>query len=75
MRTIIELPDAQIKALREIEERHNISRAHLIRQAVAQYVVENAVAPNAFGAWKKSPNAAPVDSVAQQQALRDEWER
>jgi predicted transcriptional regulator len=75
MRTIIELPDAQIKALREIEERHNISRAHLIRQAVAKYVVENTVAPNAFGAWKKSPNAAPVDSVALQQALRDEWER
>lgn len=75
MRTIIELPEAQIEALRKIEERHNLSRAYVIRQAIAKYVVENTVQPNAFGAWKKSANAKPVDAVAQQQALRDEWER
>lgn len=73
MRTIIDLPTAQIEALRRLEERDNVSRAELIRQAVAEYVVKHVEHTDAFGAWKgRRPK---VDGVAYQQKLRDEWER
>jgi len=38
MRTIIDLPDAQIAALRELGERERASRAEVIRRAVAAYI-------------------------------------
>ena len=50
MRTIIDLPDSQIAALRELERPKNLSRAELIRQAVAQYVAHHAKSEDAFGA-------------------------
>jgi Ribbon-helix-helix protein, copG family len=77
MRTIIDLPEYQIDALRLLEERKNVSRAELIRQAVAQYVVRNVEAPEAFGAWKsKTPTLKKaMDGVAVQKKLRAEWDR
>ena len=74
MRTIIDLPDSQLVALRELELRKKVSRAELIRQAVAQYVVLHADTCNAFGAWKTSKRA-PADALAVQRKLRAEWER
>jgi len=74
MRTIIDLPDSQIAALRELERRKNVSRAELIRQAVAQYVSHHAESEDAFGAWK-TPKRRPRDGVAVQKKLRAEWER
>ncbi len=74
MRTIIDLPEAQIAALRYLEERKNVSRAELIRQAVAQYVVRNVEAPEAFGAWNAN-KAKTVDAVTVQRKLRLEWDR
>ena len=50
MRTIIDLPKSQLAALRELGKRKNVSRAQLIRQAIAQYVVHHAETENAFGA-------------------------
>ena len=41
MRTIIDLPESQLAALRELEQRKHVSRAELIRQAVAQYVMHH----------------------------------
>lgn len=73
MRTIIDLPDSQIEALRLLEERNHVSRAELVRQAVAEYVVKRTQAHDAFGAWKS--RKTKVDGVAYQQQLRDEWER
>jgi Ribbon-helix-helix protein, copG family len=77
MRTIIDLPEYQVDALRLIEERKNVSRAELIRQAVAQYVVRNLESPEAFGAWKpKSPSLKKaIDGVVVQKKLRAEWDR
>ena len=77
MRTIIDLPEYQVDALRLLEERKNVSRAELIRQAVAQYVVRNLESPEAFGAWKsKSPTSKKaMDGVAVQKKLRAEWDR
>ncbi len=73
MRTIIDLPESQLAALRELERIKKVSRAELVRQAVAQYVVSNASATPAFGAWKKSKRSS-ADSVVVQRKLRAEWE-
>ena len=74
MRTIIDLPESQLAALRELERIKKVSRAELVRQAVAQYVVSNASAMPAFGAWKKAKRAS-ADGVAVQRKLRSEWDR
>ena len=74
MRTIIDLPDSQIAALRELEDRKKVSRAELIRQAVAHYVVLHSATVDAFGAWKAT-NRRPADAVAVQRKLRAEWDR
>ena len=74
MRTIIELPDSQLAALRELEQRKEVSRAELIRQAVAQYLVRHADTETAFGAWK-APRRRPADGLAAQKKLRAEWDR
>ena len=74
MRTIIDLPESQIAALRELEQRRNVSRAELIRQAVAQYVSQHAQSGNAFGAWKSGKRSG-TDGLAVQKKLRSEWDR
>ena len=73
MRTIIDLPDSQIEALRLIEERNSVSRASLIREAVAEYVVRRVEPVDAFGAWKSLKTK--VEGVAYQRKIRAEWER
>jgi hypothetical protein len=74
MRTIIDLPESQLAALAELERSKNVSRAELIRQAVAQYVRSNVSQNSAFGAWKKSTKPAK-DGVTTQRKLRSEWDR
>lgn len=74
MRTIIDLPDSQIAALRELEQRKKLSRAELIRQAVAVYLGSHAEATDAFGAWKVAKRRS-TDGVALQKKLRREWDR
>ena len=73
MRTIIDLPDSQIEALRVLEERNNVSRALLVRQAVAEYVIKHTEKHDAFGAWKS--RKTKIDGLKFQNQLRDEWER
>lgn len=80
MRTIIELPESQIEALRAIEIRQNVSRAELVRQAVAEYVVAHAKTDPAetFGAWARGSGAKippKRDGVAVQRKLRAEWDK
>lgn len=49
-----------------------VSRAELIRQAVAGYLEQNrAGLEDSFGLWKKKA----VDGVKCQEQLRGEWER
>jgi hypothetical protein len=76
MRTIIDLPESQLAALRELERHRKVSRAELIRQAVAQYVATNSAAgPDAaFGAWKRKGKKLQ-DGLVVQNKLRQEWDR
>ncbi|HYN06677.1 MAG TPA: ribbon-helix-helix protein, CopG family [Vicinamibacterales bacterium] len=71
MRTIIELPQAQVDALDLMCRREGISRAEAIRRAIARHVREERRSADdpAFGLWR----AHPVDGLAYQQRLRDEW--
>lgn len=72
MRTIIDLTDEQLAALAKLGDKHDLSRAALIRAAVDDYLSKNAAEgwQEAFGLWRERG----VDGLAYQQALRDEWE-
>jgi hypothetical protein len=71
MRTIIELPEQQLKALAKVCRREGISRAEAIRRAVAEYARRQAAgdAERAFGLWRRRR----VDGLAYERRLRREW--
>jgi len=71
MRTIVELPDEQIEALKRLSEQSKLSHAELMRRAVAEYIHRHGTARDneAFGIWKTRPR----DSLGYQQELRSEW--
>jgi hypothetical protein len=73
MRTIIDIPERDIAELKQIQQKQSISRAELIRRAIAQLVRcqrQPAVAERpGFGAWKRHKE----DGVTYQQRMRSEW--
>jgi predicted transcriptional regulator len=71
MRTLIDLPDAQIRALAALCDKVNQPRAAVIREAVAEYLDRHAAtaADAAFGLW----GADAMDGLAYQEKVRDEW--
>ena len=72
MRTIIDLPDAQLEALDGICRRDGISRAEAIRQAVTLLMRQRGASRSgvAFGIWR---GRRGVDGLAYQERLRREW--
>lgn len=75
MRTIVDIPDSDIAELKRIQERQSVSRAELVRRAIAEWVRNRrqsdvAVRPG-FGAWKRRKE----DGVAYQKRIRAEWGR
>jgi metal-responsive CopG/Arc/MetJ family transcriptional regulator len=74
MRTIVDIPDTQIKFLDNLSKKKKISRANIIRQALANYITSQIKTRNsyesAFGIWKNKK----VDSLVYQKRLRDEWD-
>ncbi len=73
MRTIIDLPPEQIEALKQMGIHSRLSRAELVRRAVAEYIGRHQLDQNdnAFGLWKDRV----IDGVEYQQRLRMEWEQ
>ena len=73
MRTIVDLPPEQIAALSKIGKRAKLSRAELIRRAVAEYLSSRPSEPDdaAFGLWKQNGD----DGVEYQHRQRAEWDR
>lgn len=71
MRTIIELPEEQIAALKRLSERSKLPRAALVRQAVAEFLLQHQgeSETEAFGVWKHRE----LDSLDYQRRLREEW--
>ena len=73
MRTIVDIPNAQIQVLDKLSKKKNVSRAEIIRQALAKYI-ESAIKAkknykSVFGIWKKKD----IDALSYQNKLRDEW--
>ena len=79
MRTIIELTDEQVAALKAICAREGISRAEAVRRAVDQYVdkaegdreAARRAMDSAFGAWAKKG----IDTDTYLDEIGSEWER
>jgi hypothetical protein len=71
MRTLIDLPDAQVQALAVRCERAKLPRAALIREAIAEYLERHASKPAdaAFGLWETEL----LDGLACQEKARAEW--
>lgn len=70
MRTLVDIPERQLKALTAICEAEKMSRAEIIRQAIAAYLEKKKPGGGeAFGLWKERK----VDGLAYQDQARSEW--
>jgi predicted transcriptional regulator len=71
MRTLVDLPDADVRALDELGERRRVSRAKIIREAVRQFLNKSASqdAVDAFGLWSDRN----LDGLDYQRQVRSEW--
>lgn len=72
MRTLVDIPDADIEALDRIAAEKQVSRASLIRDAVGELLDRHKddVVLNAFGLWSGSE---VEDGLVIQRKLRAEW--
>jgi len=72
MRTIIDIPEQDIKALDVMCGREHISRAEAIRRAVSAYLRRHGPEQHdaAFGIWKGRKQGG----LSYQEAMRSEWD-
>ena len=70
MRTIVDLPEKQVESLKALSLRAGLSRAELMRRAVAEYLSchQEELGDDAFGLWKDQGE----DGLAYQEQLRQE---
>jgi metal-responsive CopG/Arc/MetJ family transcriptional regulator len=73
MRTIIDIPDVQVKVLNKLSKKKKVSRAEIVRQALTNYITEYTGTKKSykesFGIWKDKK----LDSIEYQRQLRNEW--
>ena len=71
MRTIVDLPEDTLRALKALARQQNLSQAEAIRRAVRIYLEENRPEPDAeaFGLW-----AGRTEGLAYERERREEWE-
>ncbi len=70
MRTLIDIPEKQIKELTAISQAEKVSRAEVIREAITYYLEKKkSQSDDAFGLWK----GRNVDGLAYQEQVRSEW--
>ncbi len=71
MRTIVDIPEAELAPLNALCQSLRISRAEGVRRAIHGFVAQSRASEagdEAFGLWAKGG-----DSVDYQNRLRDEW--
>ncbi len=72
MRTLVDIPERQIEELIRISKAEKVSRAEIIRQAVATFIeMKKPDTVEAFGLWKEYE--AEADGLTYQEQLRSEW--
>ena len=71
MRTIVDLPEEQLRSLAEVCRREGISRAEAVRRAVAEYAGRHSASDieQAFGLWRERRR----DGLTYERRLRREW--
>jgi metal-responsive CopG/Arc/MetJ family transcriptional regulator len=71
MRTLVDIPDQQLREIAELARRQKLSRAALIREALASYLAAHRRErkQDAFGLWGERQ----TDGLAYQDKLRAEW--
>jgi metal-responsive CopG/Arc/MetJ family transcriptional regulator len=71
MRTLVDIPEAELHELSQIGKKKKVSRAAVIREAVTSYLDRNRpkAMDDAFGIWRHKK----FDSLEYQRKLRDEW--
>ena len=77
MRTIVDLPETQIKALDTYRKKEGISRAEAVRRAVAAFMPARPKAGFDFAshpAFGSSKGYRKEDSVRTVRRLREEWQ-
>lgn len=80
MRTIVDLPDEDIKHLDAIGKKEDVSRTELVRRAVAQYLDSEKqrsldAIDKYYGFLKDVPGAFDgLDGVEYQRKMRAEWD-
>lgn len=72
MRTMVDLPEEHIEVLKELSRQSRLSRAELVRRAIAEYLQHHHrdQAKDAFGIWRHQAR----DGLDYQSTLRDEWD-
>ena len=70
MRTLVDIPEPQVRALDEVSRREKRSRAALIRQAIEDYLAKRGETceDDAFGILRGGE-----DGLAYQRRMREEW--
>ena len=73
MRTLVDIPEAELEALNALSRAEGISRAESIRRAISAYVELNSPPAKhaGFGLWKDYD----IDGDEYQQKIRSEWNR
>ncbi len=71
MRTLVDIEEAEIRALEAISKRESVSRAALIRKAIREFLDRRAAhdAKDSFGLWGKGK----TDGLDYQEKARSEW--
>jgi hypothetical protein len=71
MRTLVDIPERQIKALTRLSKARKTSRAAIIREAVSAYLEKEPFGEKdpAFGLW----GDRAVDGLEYQRKIRAEW--
>jgi metal-responsive CopG/Arc/MetJ family transcriptional regulator len=72
MRTLVDIPESELEALAAICKAEKLSRAAVIRKAIAAYIAQHRpddlADDAAFGSWGPGE-----DGLAYQERLRSEW--
>ena len=74
MRTLVDIPDEDVKWLDARARERGVSRAAILREVIKHYleVKEREGFEKYFGLWER--HGSTVDGLAYERELRDEWE-
>jgi metal-responsive CopG/Arc/MetJ family transcriptional regulator len=71
MRTLVDIPEDDVRALDELSRRRRVSRASVIRAAIGDFLARHRRPDeeDAFGLWGESA----IDGLEYERRLRSEW--